>query len=277
MLSGFIYALIEMFRQAEVLGIGTDALLMLFDEIKHDLIPELLPNIIGSWPSYWAMVTEDKYEKAIEFIFGDRKEEYAGLIEKTDYYHKNVQLCAEETILELQSKGINFYIFTKYGYPDMPLYEGAANESDSTTSVPRQSFGAECADYGETFSKEYFDSLTDKTYLSPDLKINAATALIPERTWFVKNLHHNWFGELHDMSLEIMRYDMTVDNEKYPQFLERIDSSTLIPVTEPDEDYGKAPDTIANVAIRLLTAFIRLITALINGDVSFDLSGILDK
>ncbi len=269
-LSGFIYALVELFRQAEVLGIGTDTLLLLFNEIKGDLIPELLPSIIGSWPSYWAMVTPELYEKARDFIFGGREEEYAGLIEKTDKYHYEVQLFAEETILELQDKGINFYNFTKYGFPDMPLYAGAANESDSTTSVPRQSFGAECADYGETFSPEYIEALTDTRYLSPDLKINAATALIPERTWFVKNLHHDWFGELHDMTLEIMRYDMTVDNEKYPQFLERINSTTLIPITGTDDDYGKAPDNIAFTAIRFLTAFIRLLTKIISGEMKLD-------
>ncbi len=268
--SAFIYALVELFRQAKVLGIGTDTLLMLFDEIKGDLIPELLPSIIGSWPSYWAMVTPELYEKAIEFVFGEKREEYALLIEKTDAYHYNVQLKAEDTILELKEKGINFYNFTKYGFPDMPLYAGAANESDSTTSVPRQSFGAECADFGETFSPEYIASLTDTRYLSSDFKINAATALIPERTWFVKNLHHDWFGELHDMTLEIMRYDMTVDNEKYPQFLERIDSTTLIPVTGPDDDYGKPVGSIAVTAIQFLTAFIKLLSKIISGEMKFD-------
>jgi len=274
-LSGFVYALIEVFRYAEVLGIGTDTLLLLFDEIKYDLIPTLLPNIIGSWASYWSMVTADKYEEAIEFIYGDRKDEYAGLIEKTDRYHYEVQLCAEETILELQDKGINFYIFSKYGFPDMPLYDGAANESDSTTSVPRQSFGAECSDFGETFSDEYINSLSDTTYLSPDYKINAASALIPERSWFVKGLHHDWFGELHDMTLEIMRYDMTVHNEKYPQYLLRVNSDTLVPVTESDDDYVKSTQGIVGAAIRLLTAFIRVLTNIINGKLSLDLSGLI--
>lgn len=274
-LSAFVYTLVELLNQAEVLGIGTDALLMFFDEIKGELIPEILPAIIGTWPSYWTMVTPELYEKSIEFVFGECREEYAGLIEKTDYYHYNVQLCAEETILELQDKGINFYIFSKYGFPDMPLYDGAANESDSTTSVPRQSFGAECSDFGETFSDEYINSLSDTTYLSPDYKINAASALIPERSWFVKGLHHNWFGELHDMTLEIMRYDMTVHNEKYPQYLLRVNSDTLVPVTESDDDYVKSTQGIVGAAIRLLTAFIRVLTNIINGKLSLDLSGLI--
>ncbi|MBR5438503.1 MAG: hypothetical protein IKV21_06260, partial [Clostridia bacterium] len=216
------------------------------------------------------------YEKAIEFIYGDRREEYKGFIEKTDKYHYEVQLCAEKTILELQNEGINFYNFTKYGYPDMPLYEGATVQSDSTTSVPRQSFGAEASDYGTTFSPEYIKGLTDTTYLSPDLKINAATALIPERTWFVKNLHHDWFGELHDMTLEIMRYDMTVDNEKYPQFLERINSETLIPVTGTDADYQPVADKkpMASIGIRFFTALINLIRKIFMGELNFSLDSL---
>ncbi len=268
-LSAFVFALVDLFEQAKVLGIGTDALLVLFNEIKGDLIPMLLPNIIGTWPSYWAMVTPELYDDAIEFIYGDRREEYAGLIEKTDEYHEKVQSCVEETILELQDKGINFYFFSKYGYPDMPLYKGAANEGDSTTSVPRQSFGAECADYGETFSDEYINGLADKTYLSPDYKINAATALIPERSWFVKNMHHDWFGEFHDMALEIMRYDMTVNNDKYPQYLTRLEDSTLVPTTGPDADYGKPEESRAVALIRFLTAFLNLITGLLKGEVEF--------
>ncbi len=273
-LSAFVYSLVEILNHAEVLGLGTDAVIGLVDALKGDLIPMLLPVVVGSWPSYWTMVTPELYEKSIEFIFGDKREEYKNFIEKTDYYHYNVQLKSEETILEMQEKGINFYIFTKYGFADMPLYEGATIEGDSYTSVPRQSFGAECSDHGEVFNEKYINSLDDKTYLSPDYKINAATCLIPERSWFIKNLHHNEFAVLHDMTLEIMRYDLTVESETYPQYFYH-ENAVLTPVTGTDEDYGKNPSDIIGAAMRLLTAFIRLISKLISGELSLDLSGIL--
>ncbi len=266
------YSLVELFNQIKILGIGTDAVEVFFNEVKGVFIPEVLPLFVGTWPSQWAMINPELYEKAIDFIFEGKKDEYSELIKKTDYYHYNVQLKAEETIKELEGKGINFYIFTKYGFPDMPIYEGAANESDSYTAVPKQSFGAECSDYGEVFSQKYIDSLEDKTYLSPDFKINAATCLIPERSWFIKNLHHNEFAVLHDMTLEIMRYDMTVDNHKYPQYICH-DNAVLTPMEGPDEDYGKAPVHPLASLMRFLTAFFNFFAKLFKGEINF--SGLL--
>ncbi len=268
-LEAFVYTLVDLFEYADVLGLGTDALLSLFNEIKSDLIPVLLPSIIGTWPSYWAMVTSDLYDDAIEFVFGDCKDEYKGLIDKTDEYHEKVQSCVNETILELQSKGINFYFFSKYGYPEFPLHKDALLQSDSYTTVKRQSFGATSSNYGEVLSEKYISSLKDTKYLSPDYKIDASTCLIPERSWFVKNLHHNWFAELHDMTLEIMRYDMTVDNEKYPQYLTRLDDATLIPTVGTDTDYDKPEEGRFTVLIRFFTALFNMITKIFKGDFSF--------
>ncbi len=264
-----IYTLVELFQQVTVLDLGTEAVESLFNTLKADLVPRLVRAIIGTWPSYWAMVTDDKYEKARDFIFGDCKDEFAGLIEKADKYYYDVQLKAEDTILELQAKGINFYIFSKYGFPEFPLHEYALLQSDSYTTVKRQSFGATTAKYGEVLSDKYINGLADKKYLSPDYKIDASTCLIPERSWFVKNLHHNWFAELHDMTLEIMRYDMTVDNEKYPQYLTRLDDATLIPTVGTDTDYDKPAESPFASLMRFLTAFFNMIAKIFRGEFDF--------
>lgn len=269
-----VFSLVELFNQVKVLGLGTDAIEDVFEDIKGYVLPEVLPSVVGRWPSYWAMVNPELYEKSIEFIFGKNREEYKEFIEKTDYYHYNVQLCAEETILELQEKGINFCIFSKYGFPDMPLYEGATAEGDTYTCIPKQSFGAVASDYGEVLSADYIDSLEDKTYLSPDFKINAATALLPERSWFIKNLHHNEFEVLHNMALEIMRYDLTVDNEKYPQYLYH-ENAVITPLEGTDADYNKAPASPAQAMIRFLSALLKVLTKLLKGEISLNFSGLL--
>ncbi len=269
-LSMLVLTLVELFNQVKILGLGTDAVEALFEAIKGNVLPTVLPSVVGRWPAYWAMVNPELYEKSVDFIFGGEKEEYEKFIEKTDYYHYNVQLCAEETILELQEKGINFCIFSKYGFPDMPLYEGATAEGDTYTCIPKQSFGAECSDYGKVFSEDYINSLEDRTYLSPDFKINAATALLPERSWFIKNLHHNQFEVLHTMALEIMRYDLTVDNEKYPQFLYH-ENAVITPLQGTDEDYNRAADNPLVSLMRFLTALINVFTALVRGELSLSI------
>ncbi len=274
-ISVFVFALVELFNQCKVLGLGTDAVQLLFDTIKDDLLPKLLPAVIGTWPSYWSMVTPELYTKSVDYILGENKEEYAEFIKKTDKYHYEVQLTARDTILELQNKGINFYIFTKYGFADMPLYEGATIAGDSYTSVPRQSFGAEAASFGEVFPEAYLSSLEDKTYLSPDLKINAATALLPERSWFIRNLHHNEFAALHDMTLEMMRYDFTVENEKYPQFMNYEGGLDFSAIEGTDEDYNKPKTGPLAALMKFLSAFVNLIVRLFKGEISLDFGSLL--
>ena len=259
-----VITLVELFNQAKVLGVGTDLIGKFFNEIKGDLLPVLLMDIVGSWPSYWSMVTPELYTKSIDFIFKNNKEEYAKFIEKTDKYYYEVEVNAEDIILELEDNGINFYMFTKYGFPEFPLYAGSTIQSDSYTSVPRQSFGATSADYGKVLDQKYIDSLTDKKYLSPDFKVDASTALLPERSWFVKNLHHNYFEVLHVIALEAMRYDLTVDNDKYPQYLYH-ENDIVTPLVGADEDATKAPSNLFTSIIRFFTALFNFIAKLFKG------------
>lgn len=273
--SVFVFALVELFNQCKVLGLSTEAIQLLFDTLKDDLLPKLLPAVIGTWPSYWSMITPELYTKSVDYMFGENKAEYSEFIKKTDKFHYDVQLVAKETIIELQNKGINFYIFTKYGFADMPLYEGATIAGDSYTSVPRQSFGAEAANFGEVFSEDYLSSLENKTYLSPDLKINAATALLPERSWFIRNLHHNEFAALHDMTLEMMRYDYTVDNEKYPQFMNYEGGLDFSAIEGTDEDYSKPKSSPLQALMKFITAFLNLVSKLLKGEISLGLGSLL--
>ena len=265
-----VVSLIDLFNQAKVLGLGTDALLKIFDAVKGDLIPMVVRDTVGSWPSYWAMVTPELYEKSRDFIFADCKDEYEKFIEKTDKYYYEVAVHTEEKILELKDKGINFYTFSKYGFPAYPLYEGATGQSDADTSLYRQSFRAESAPYGEVLSDEYINKMLDKKYLSPDRKVDASTCLLPETSWFFKNLHHNEFAVLHSMTLEIMREDMTVESEKYPQFYDHKDGA-LYPQDSLDEDSTKAPEGPLASLMRFITALFNFLKSLFRGEVNLDL------
>ena len=151
----------------------------------------------------------------------------------------------------------------------MPVYDGATAQGDADTTVFRQSFGATASDYNEVLSKEYLDSVLpdNMKYISPDKKIDASTCLFPERTWFVKDLHHDYFSPLQDMSMEIMRYDMAVDNEKYPQFLTHTGKGAvvvneLIPTVGTDEDFDKPESNIFASLVKFITAVINCLAKL---------------
>ncbi len=275
-----IVTLAEILQQVQVLGLSGDALMSFIDMFIDDLMPVILRNSYGGWLSYWSMVTPEKYEKARDYVFGtdELKKEYAGFIAKADDFYYKVQLNAESTMKELHNAGINFYNFTKYNFPEIPLYEGARTQGDADTSVFRQSFGGTAADYNTVFSEDYLSKVSpqNRKYISPDLKIDASTCLFPDRTWFVKDLHHDFFGPLQSISMELMRYDMTVDNERLPQFVtfvgetEDTNGKNLIPTIGTDEDAERVHDDIIHSTFRFIKALIRLFINILKGSFSFD-------
>ena len=267
-LASLITTLLDLFEQAEVLGFTSDKLDLLISRIKTDLLPPVLRDSFASWPSYWAMVTPGNLEKAIDFIFGDCKDEYTGFISKVRDYNTKVQAPHEATVIEMMGKGVRYNIFAKYNFPEYPLYKGAAVQSDGDTPIPRQTFGATAANYGKTLSKEYIAGISEKNlkYLSPDHKIDASTGLLPENTWYVKNLHHDHWGSIETVSLVIMNNDYNVSQQDvYPQFMDN--NNNMAEVT-PDEDYEKPEDNTLISLFRFLTSLFNFIAKLFSGEIS---------
>ena len=261
-----VLALVEIFNQASVLGFTGEMLGKLIDEIKYDLFPALLMDSYGTMPSYWSMVSPDRYEDAINFVFPDAesKAKYAKLIEKTEEYYKEVQLNFEETTAYLKGKGINFNFFVKYNFPDIPIYAGATQQGDGTTSVYKQSFGATAADFGKILDEEYINSLETDKYLSPDLIIDASTCLYPETTWFVKDLHHETFPyNFNVLALEVMKYDYTVSDGAYAQYLQWENGAIVGEVA--DIEAPPAEDSMFKSLFKFITAIIKMVTNLFKG------------
>ncbi len=267
-LASLIATLLDLFEQAEVLGFTADKLDLFIDRVKTYLLPAILRDSFASWPSYWAMVTPGNLEKAIDFIFADCKDEYAGFITKIRNYEAKVQATHESTVLEMMKKGVRYNIFAKYNFADYPLYKGAAVQSDGDTPIPRQTFGATAANYGKVLGDDYIASISEKNlkYLSPDHKIDASTGLLPENTWYVKNLHHNHWGSIETVSFVIMNNDYNVSNQDvYPQFMDN--NNNMAEVT-PDEDMEKPADNTLVSFMRFLTSFFNIIAKILKGELN---------
>jgi hypothetical protein len=215
------------------------------------------------------MVTEGNLEKAISFIYGGVEEEYAGMISKIRAYYNTVQVNHTATLKEMMGRGVRYNIFVKYNFPEYPIYKGAAIQSDGDTPVPRQAFGATAANYGKVLSEDYIATISEENlkYLSPDHKIDASTGLLPENTWYVKNLHHNYWAAIEGIFLDIMNNDYNVSNQsKYPQFMDNYNNMAEV---TPDEDYEKPEDNTLISLFRFITAFFNLLTKVFKGEISF--------
>ncbi len=278
--SAFAGSLVEILNYAKVLGLGTDALSKLLEKIKGNLIPRLVRDTYGSFPSFWAMVPPEQLEEAVEFCYGtdELKAEYAGMIDKIMSYYKNVQLNAYDTMKAVQEQGIDIMVVSKYNIPNIPLSGNGLQQSDGTAETAATSFGSVSPEYGKTFDQAYINGMTDteKKYLSPDLKVDASGCLFPETTWFVKNsTHKNFPDNMNDFfNLFLLKEEMDVfTDDTYPQFL-TYDEATgnVIPVEgmdEPEPEKGSGEERFS-VIIRFFTALFNFIANLLKGNVSFD-------
>ncbi len=272
--------IVSFVNETYVLGFGTDVVERIVQSVKDDALARILRDSYASFPSFWSMVCAEDVEDAIALVYNtpELQLEYAEMIEKIRSYHQNVQLNAEDRIVELTEQGTDIMIISKYNYADFPLSADAAQQSDGTAATTATSFGATVADFGSTLSDKYIKAMdeADLRYLSGDKMIDASTCVLPEKTWFIKNCYHDDFPASIDalMNTFLQTDNMTVDTyEEYSQFLKYDkQSDTLSKVIGIDEGDIIDKDSLeakSSLFIRILKMFLEFFTKLLNGELSF--------
>ena len=239
-LSGLINSVVSITHSLSVLNLGTDMVETIYKQIANQLVPDLLLESYATMPAYWSMVDDEHFERAKNFVFGDKKTQYAGLIEKIDNYHYNVMNEFDTTLRQLQSEGLKIAIVAKYNVALPPIFENSAVQADGTIELDKLSFGATSADMGKTLSRSYLNSIKGtgaEKYVSKDYIIDASTCVLPDNTWFIKNsVHEDFNTAINKLIYQILGSadQFTVwDNTDYPQFMEYDKSSnTLSPVSK---------------------------------------------
>ena len=273
------YSFVSLLNYANVLDFGVDLVQSIIDKILDELVPKLALCCYGGYPSYWSMISDKYYDKAINAVFNtaELKEEYKGFIAKTDAYHallgdtneKTGRPLYEDYLLKMQDLGVGIAVVAKYGAPGVPLFEGSETTGDVRGTVTELSFGALGMDIGKTFSEGYLklakENGTDK-YISPDKTVDASTCLFKNTTWFIKNIEHNQFPSFfNDLFDEFCQSGgtMTVFNEeKYPQYLDYVDGKVVI--DESEEDVSKWTNDPIRLLFRIITGLIDWIGQLFN-------------
>ena len=273
-MNAFVTSLVSLINELKVLGLGIDFVQTILDKVKDNVLVRVVRESFGSCPSFWSMVSDEYFEDAVNFIFptDEIKSEYAGLIEKINSFHDNVQLNARETMKEFKAKGHDIMVISKYNYPNYPLSKDAYAQTDGTALTSATSFGAVCADYESTLTDDYIAGMSEeaKKYLSPDNMIDASTCLLPETTWFIKNCYHNDFPEAMDkLIVRFMNTDgMTVFSDpEYPQFVDYDkETGTISPVVAPDAGKESFSEALS-VYINFIRNFVALIVKLFGEEI----------
>ena len=243
-----------------------DKIDVLIPELIDMVYEESLIPIFGSMPGIWSFVPDDSYETAKALMVNG--ETQAGLIEKLDAYHYNVQCNAVE-ILREANETVKIYIVAGYDVQRTPLVEAYMNTSDGTVDTKYASVGAVCADYGETLPEGYVQQIDDgHNHLSADGKIDASTCALPESTWFINDmLHsttHDGHGEFYAWLLTSEEQQTVFSNESYPQFMQNNipdQSFSEVSAMTPVDAFKANPNltTLAQMLYYLFTQFKKML------------------
>ncbi len=209
-------------------GIDNDLAELANNIVEHlgeRAIRDILMPMFGGWLSIWAMVPDKYVDSAKDFVFGkvykDDGIDRSKLIEKIDRYNTEIRPYKTET-LEKQNKEISIYVFSRYGFPSVPLTPSWKKMSDAVVDTESSSFGATCAEFGSTVD-EKLDASADNSYLNPDNTIYAGTCMFKDQTWFFRNMPHaDMCGDMDEIVKALLYSDgqATVKTFKeYPQYM----------------------------------------------------------
>ena len=200
----------------------------IYDKVIRGVTSALALSTFCTWPGYWSAVSEEDYNDALLYVFGEpdseKRVEYAGLIEKIENYNKAVRGKTDDILLQAKSDGVNIGIISKYGYQIIPICQSGDMVADELVTVEKSSFGATTSKIYETLSEIHLAQVPaeNKKYISPDKQIDASTCLFPDSTWFIKGASHAHWS---DIEMQIL-YDvassptqLTVEDTEISQFM----------------------------------------------------------
>ena len=237
------------------------------DNLKDRIYDELLIPIFGHMPGLWALVPDVNYKDAKACMLNGTESQQ--LVDRIDEYHYNVQ-CNAEKLLKDALKDTNVYVLAQYNWPSLPISESVSvSNTDNLIDVEYASGGATSALLGETLGDDYTQAENDgHNHISPDKQIDASTCMLPDQTWFFRDMGHvdYPYGESTDfiMWLATSEKQLTVyDNEQYPQFMTYdYDNAKLMPLTE-EAVAPTTADTIFNVLEKITEVIFRITNVLL--------------
>lgn len=201
----------------------------LYYKVVEGVTSALALSTFFTWPNYWAAVTAEDFDTALNYVFGEegseKRTEYAGLIEKLVEYDETVRQHIPEIMQTIVDNGVNLGIMAKYGSQMIPVCESANMISDQIASVYRASFGATTSTVYDTFDEDYISAQQEAglgRYISPDKQIDASTCMFPDYTWFYKGAtHSNWTSYEMKIMYDVATADrqLTVDDFEWGQFI----------------------------------------------------------
>ncbi|MBQ3519166.1 MAG: hypothetical protein IJA31_07575 [Clostridia bacterium] len=213
LLNEIVFQTMDYFNQINAVDALLCGLERLYSRLYKALIPALLHAMgYATQVNYWTCVYEEDMDEALDLIFGtegtETRTKYKGLIDKILYYRERVSSDLPGFYDQLTENGIWFGFTAKYGYLAMlPIVKNERTPGDSLVNIESAAFGATAADMGTQLSEEYINARIAEgngKYISPDKMVDLSTSYCPDRTWVLKNAHHDEFQPVFPIIYEFL-------------------------------------------------------------------------
>ncbi len=234
--------LVQALYETHSLSVLSMPIQSLYDQLKDNTLQPIIKAWWGVSLTHVSCVNEH-FEDYLTYIFNEPgdAEKYATIIALAKDFHYNIQLHNDEIVLEMVEKGIPVNIVGEYGFQQYPLYEDAELLGEHQTGLREQTFGPTVSTVDGTLSEKYINSRVAEgkgKYISPDKQIDASTCLLPDNTWFIKNVDHRYTEAVHLLITDLVDNPRcTVDTlGTYGQFLNAKDQYVLEPLKEGNDN-----------------------------------------
>lgn len=250
-----VNVLLDALDKAGVMNVLLPVLDELVANLKDRVYDEVFQDTFVTMPGIWDLVALEDYEAAKAYLL-DPKED-AQLIARIDGYHYRVQAKLPELFRAAMETGTKINVVSHYNLQGVPLTPSYREQNDNVIDTKFTSGYATCAFLDETLPADYQQKNTScrdasHNHLSGDRVIDASTCLLPEQTWFLKDLKH--VGYIYDTQvMDFILWLCLSDTQRtvqeagaYSQFM-RVDPQTgvltLIKAEQPDEPDTQEPTT----------------------------------
>ena len=267
-----------------VLGSGTEVA-AIFEANDGDFLNTTLNSasdgmldVVRYWSSIYTITSPDYYD-ALKRDFLDPVES-ADIIKRNDIIHHDIMPSMTEIFEKCKNKGIDVSIITCSG-ADM-CFGGTLN---GDILVPTYSAsGATVAELGKRFADGYTGVKTTcsdpgHNHISPSMEIDATSAYLPEKTWFIEDSYHAMF-ELEEYAISLCAKLLFTDelenvhsDPAYPQFeySDNPNQGVHAKFNNSLTGYVSSEDTSLIVRNVYNDASIRMVSVAANGmDIEFD-------
>lgn len=194
-----VFKTMDFFNQINVTDKALDEVEDLYERLATALMPALCHAFgMATQVNYWTEVNENDMDAALDLMYGKEGSElrtkYAGLIDKIQYYREHVSSDLDGFYEMLDKNGIHYGFVAKYGFMNMPLIVDSDLLSDSLASLKHVAYKATTAPINQKLSDDYIAAREAEgkgKYIAPDKQVDLSTCVQPDRTWILKNAHHD--------------------------------------------------------------------------------------